>query len=202
MKNFYGVKAGKKKGIYKTWDECKSQVNGFKGAEYKSFSTYEDAKDFVYGDIWGIRKNELKNSKDIANIYIDGSFDDKIKKCSYGMVILHNNKELINSKVIDHPALAEYRNVTGEIAGACNAMNYCIESKIPNLNLYYDYEGIKKWCTGEWDTKCQLSKSYNNFYKKASKEIQINFKKVKSHSGNKYNELADKAAREVLLTDK
>ena len=29
--NFYAVKQGKNKGIYKTWDECKAQVEGFSG---------------------------------------------------------------------------------------------------------------------------------------------------------------------------
>lgn len=38
---FYAVKKGKNIGVYNTWDECKKQVNGFSGAEYKSFSTFQ-----------------------------------------------------------------------------------------------------------------------------------------------------------------
>ena len=48
-KKFYAVKKGKCAGIYNTWDECKSQVNGFSGAEYKSFLTMDEAKEYVYG---------------------------------------------------------------------------------------------------------------------------------------------------------
>ena len=41
--NFYAVKQGKNPGIYKTWDECKAQVEGFSGALYKGFSTRKEA---------------------------------------------------------------------------------------------------------------------------------------------------------------
>ena len=36
---YYAVKKGKTLGIYKSWDECKAQVDGFSGAEYKSFKS-------------------------------------------------------------------------------------------------------------------------------------------------------------------
>ncbi|XP_033737708.1 ribonuclease H1-like isoform X2 [Pecten maximus] len=44
---FYAVRRGKMPGIYKTWDECKAQVNGFPKARYKKFSTESEANDFV-----------------------------------------------------------------------------------------------------------------------------------------------------------
>lgn len=37
MTKFYAVRKGKKTGIFSTWDECKEQVTGYKGAIYKSF---------------------------------------------------------------------------------------------------------------------------------------------------------------------
>ena len=36
-KKYYAVRKGKKTGIFQTWDECKLQVTGFSGAEYKRF---------------------------------------------------------------------------------------------------------------------------------------------------------------------
>ena len=32
---FYAVKAGRKTGVFTTWEECEIQVKGFSGAEYK-----------------------------------------------------------------------------------------------------------------------------------------------------------------------
>lgn len=43
----YAVKNGKTPGIYLTWDACKEQVQGYKGAQYKSFSTMDDATDYL-----------------------------------------------------------------------------------------------------------------------------------------------------------
>jgi ribonuclease HI len=46
-KKFYGVKIGKIKGVYSTWDECKDQVHGYVGATYKSFKTKEEAENYI-----------------------------------------------------------------------------------------------------------------------------------------------------------
>lgn len=35
---YYAVKKGKMPGIYYSWNECKTQVDGFSGAEYKSLN--------------------------------------------------------------------------------------------------------------------------------------------------------------------
>lgn len=43
MAKYYAVKNGRKPGIYSSWDECKKQVEKFKGAIYKSFTSLEDA---------------------------------------------------------------------------------------------------------------------------------------------------------------
>ena len=49
--NFYAVKQGKNPGIYKTWDECKAQVEGFSGALYKGFSTRKEAEIYLSGNV-------------------------------------------------------------------------------------------------------------------------------------------------------
>lgn len=43
-KKVYAVKKGKIVGIFRNWDECRDSVNGYPGAEYKSFFTEEEAK--------------------------------------------------------------------------------------------------------------------------------------------------------------
>uniref|UniRef100_A0A1B0CLB5 Ribonuclease H1 n=1 Tax=Lutzomyia longipalpis TaxID=7200 RepID=A0A1B0CLB5_LUTLO len=44
---FYAVARGKRVGVYHTWDECKSNVNGFSGARYKKFSTMDECLTFI-----------------------------------------------------------------------------------------------------------------------------------------------------------
>ncbi len=44
---FYAVKKGRKPGVYTTWDECKEQVHGYSGAEYKSFNSMNEALAYI-----------------------------------------------------------------------------------------------------------------------------------------------------------
>ncbi|EAR02927.1 viroplasmin family protein [Maribacter sp. HTCC2170] len=41
---FYVVWKGKRPGVYSTWEDCKAAITGYKGAQYKSFSTFDEAK--------------------------------------------------------------------------------------------------------------------------------------------------------------
>lgn len=41
---YYVVWAGRKPGIYTSWDECKKQVDGYQQAKYKSYSSREEAE--------------------------------------------------------------------------------------------------------------------------------------------------------------
>ena len=41
---YYVVWQGKKPGIYTDWDECKEQVVGVQGAQYKGFDTMAEAE--------------------------------------------------------------------------------------------------------------------------------------------------------------
>ena len=47
---FYTVWKGKRPGIYTTWQDCKAAIEGFKGAQYKSFSTFAEAKKAYNGN--------------------------------------------------------------------------------------------------------------------------------------------------------
>lgn len=46
-KKYYAVKTGRTTGVFQTWAECEVQVKGFSGAEYKFFSTLEEASDYA-----------------------------------------------------------------------------------------------------------------------------------------------------------
>ncbi len=46
---FYAVRAGLNPGIYRSWEECRLQTEGFSQAEFKGFRTLEDARDYLEG---------------------------------------------------------------------------------------------------------------------------------------------------------
>lgn len=199
MGKYYAVKNGYRMGIFDSWDDCRAAVEGFSGAEYKSFKTIEDAEVYL-----GLRKNDAlpsinsAASPDKAAAYVDGSFDPATGRFSYGAVIFHNGKEITMNEAFSDKALASMHNVAGEIMGAMAAMRYCLENGITALELYYDYEGIKKWCTGEWSATKPGTIEYSNFYLKISKRLKVTFNKVKGHSGDRYNDMADSLAKAAL----
>ena len=67
-----------------------------------------------------------------------------------------------------------------------------------DARVYYDYEGIEKWCTGAWKANKSGTKAYREYYRKISGQLKISFHKVRGHSGDTYNEMADKLAKKAL----
>lgn len=201
---YYAIRKGKKTGIFTNWDECKEYVLGYPSAEYKSFKKREEAEAYVNHKP-SVEADALKedhthiNNRTEAIAYVDGSYHSETKTFAYGAVILWDNKEYHFSGKYDDEELAKMHNVAGEIKGAEKAMAFALENDIKSLTIYHDYEGIAKWCTGEWKTNKEGTKAYKDFYNDAKRKLQIEFVKVKAHSGNKYNELADKLAKEAFL---
>lgn len=193
-KKFYAVKTGRKPGIYLSWDACKAQITGFSGAVYKGFETEDEARLFLSDS-----RIEKEPSEDALVAYVDGSYNVATKEFSYGMVLLEAGKVIAKEcKKSNDASLAAMRNVAGEIKGAEAAMRYAKEHDRKELVIYHDYEGIAKWCLGEWKANKEGTKAYKAFYDAVSRQIQITFVKVKGHSGDTYNEMADQLAKQAL----
>ena len=77
-------------------------------------------------------------------------------------------------------------------------MQYCIDNSIDKLDIYYDYEGIEKWCTGAWRTNKEGTSQYKAYYDSVKSQIDIRFIKVKGHSGDVNNDRADLLAKSAL----
>ena len=60
---FYVVWKGKRPGIFEKWADCKAQIEGFKGAQYKSFPTFAEAKKAYNGNYLEYKgKSKAKSS--------------------------------------------------------------------------------------------------------------------------------------------
>ncbi len=66
-RKFYGVRVGKQTGVFETWEECKAQVEGIPGSSYQSFSSLEEAEQFVNGNSLG----DFNMSSDLSNPFED-----------------------------------------------------------------------------------------------------------------------------------
>lgn len=227
-KKFYAVKKGKTVGIFSNWDECKASVDGFPGASYKGFATLEEAKAFMGDeDVTVIdtrtsaqipQKAENKDATgkvttDINNLamnlatrdakellaYVDGSYEDSIKKYAFGCVFIMPNGEIYTEYGNgDNPQSLQHRNVTGEMLGAMYAVRFAMTNGFQSIEIRYDYEGIEKWVTGAWRSKTELTQKYAAAMREWSGSIAIKFTKVAAHTNEPFNELADKMAKTGL----
>lgn len=220
-KKYYAVRKGLTPGIYLTWGDCQKNIKGYSGAEYQGFDDILEAEAYIQGasaeavhtgrEKKGTKDKEPKDAAyvDVAEAhfkdgaakgavaYVDGSYNAKTREYSCGVVLLYRGVTQYFSRKFSDPEQAAMRNVAGEIEGSMCAMNYCLEHRIGSLDIYYDYEGIEKWCTGAWRANKEGTIAYRDFYRRASQQMEIRFVKVKGHSGDKYNDLADKLAKQA-----
>lgn len=201
---YYAVYKGKSGApkIFTSWDECKKEVIGFKGAIYKSFTTEKDAINFIALNSEGkIEKKDevLVDKEEGLFIYVDGSFAVDKGNYSYGLVAVKDGEIIYKDKGkgSDKEAVS-LRNVSGEVLGAKMAVEYAIENGFKEITIAYDYQGVESWALGTWKRNNRITAEYNEFMQSKMKELKIRFKKIKGHSGNKYNDLADKLAKEAL----
>ena len=112
---------------------------------------------------------------------------------SSGLKIIYEDKGI----GFDKEAIA-LRNVSGEVLGAKMAVEFAINNNYKEVTIAYDYQGIESWALGTWKRNNKITSEYNEYMQNKMKEINIRFKKIKGHSGHKYNDLADKLAKEAL----
>lgn len=193
MSKFYAVRKGRTPGIYRTWPEAQREVTGFKGAEFKSFKTSEEAEAYM-------NDSEQEIVLDGLIAYVDGSYDKRTKRAGFGVVLIDNNevikevREEINIDPEDN-----LWNVTAEIEGVLFAVNYAIDNGYEKIHVYYDYAGLEKWAKKEWRANKKTTKRYQDTMQELMQQIKVDFIKVAAHTGDFYNERADDLAKQAIF---
>ena len=98
-KKYYTVWKGHNTGVFESWDDCKAQISDFKGAQYKSFSTFDAAK---------------KAYKDGPKDYIGKSktFKSELSEAQLKKIGLPNyNSIAVDAASSGNPGKMEYRGV-------------------------------------------------------------------------------------------
>ena len=203
---YYVLQNTENRGIYHTsWADFQPKVKGVSGAIYKSFTTKEEAEDFLGKDGYDSPAVDEISSNDVfrkassdgktAEVYVDGSYN-KIKNAyGYGVFIMKGDQTRILSGMGD--CKEDGRNVEGEVAGARAAIDY-IRNKtdIKDVVLYHDYEGIGAWGNKSWRANKEYTSAYSKFVEDARMSgLNIKFVHVKGHTGQLGNEYVDKIAK-------
>lgn len=204
-KKYYAVKVGKSTGIFGTWDECKKQVTGFSGAIYKSFQSLDKAKEYLDDKNIALKSEEFEfeiTSDDEIIAYVDGSYKKDTLEYGYGVVLILKDDIVELYGKGQNPEVAKSINVTGELFGSVRAISEAIKLGKKKIIIFYDYQGISSWANGEWKCNLPLTMGYRDKIREFRKEIEILFVKVKAHSNDKYNDLADHLAKKSLGIEK
>ena len=90
-------------------------------------------------------KTDFKvNMNESITVYVDGSYNDAIKKYAFGCVFILDDGEIYLALGNgDNPESLKQRNVTGEMLGAMYAVSCARKSGYKAIDIFYDYSGLE-----------------------------------------------------------
>lgn len=136
-------------------------------------------------------------------IYVDGSFKtiNEHQLIGSAYVVVNPDGSTVERKVAKEVETGNHsRNISGELNATYGAIAYALQNNLPEITIYHDYVGIAEWANLNWKANKPETKQYANYVNRVRNEkgLVINFVHVKGHSGNMFNEVADKLAGEAI----
>jgi len=148
---FYVVWKGKRPGIYKTWKECKAQIDGQKGAQYKSFSTFEEAKKAFNGNYEfykGKKKGEAGLSSEMLLKIGDPNYHsisvDAASSGNPGVMEYQGVDTKTKKKLFKQGPFPEGTNNIGEFLAIVHGLAFLKQNK-SNRIIYTDSRTAMSW---------------------------------------------------------
>ncbi|OQA99396.1 MAG: Ribonuclease H [Bacteroidetes bacterium ADurb.Bin217] len=146
-KKYYVVWEGREKGVFSSWDICKSLIEGYKGAVYKSFESYEEAKKaFETQASQSIKKQNYSHVQRVTTAYpmqdslsVDAACSGNPGDMEYRGVYVKTRQEVFRVG-----PLKEGTNNIGEFLAIVHGLAYLkkINSSIP---IYTDSVTAISW---------------------------------------------------------
>ena len=151
-KKYYAVWKGHNTGVFESWEDCKAQIKDFKGAQYKSFTTFEAAKKALknnYKDYIGKSKNfvselsveQLKKigEPNLNSICVDAAVSGNPGKMEYRGVDTKTKKQLFFQGPFEQGT-----NNIGEFLAIVHGLAFLKKNK-SNLIIYTDSKTAISW---------------------------------------------------------
>ena len=98
-KKYYTVWKGHKTGVFETWNACKTQITNFEGAQYKSFESFDAAKEALKGNYFNYIGKKTGFKSELSSIQLK-----KIGQPNY-------NSISVDAASSGNPGIMEYRGV-------------------------------------------------------------------------------------------
>jgi ribonuclease HI len=152
----------------------------------------KDAQTDLFIDLlWNkLNGSEIYTAKSgIYEVFVDGSYINGTT--GYGAVIYLGNE--IKAELSGTVPNTQFRQFGGELKSVIETLKWCNENNTRKIRINYDYEGIEKFASGKWKARNELSKDYINFIQQT--KVEIEWRHIKSHTGNIKNDKADLLAK-------
>lgn len=154
--------------------------------------------------IWQLQQFEFMEKKDIpvkkknAIAYVDGSCNESLKLCTYGIVLILPDKiKKYSGQVVGIPnKICNSR--AAEFGAAVMALGVASSFGVKKMVLKYDCKAIADCANGKFKKNDVLGEWFHNLYLKRRENIKIKLKKVKAHSRDEHNQEADSLARKAM----
>lgn len=162
---YYVVWRGHQPGVYDSWLQCKAQIDGFQGAQYKAFPNKEQAEFAIKDSYWKFvsPKNKVKSSpiKNVNlpiqhnSICVDAACSGNPGNMEYRCVDTQSGKELFK-----RGPYKEGTNNIGEFLALVHGLAYLQKNNI-NKSIYSDSATAIAWVKNK-KAKTKLEMSKNN----------------------------------------
>lgn len=151
-KKFYVVWNGHKKGVFTSWKVCKKQIDGFEGAQYKSFTDLNEAEIAStknYADYIGKNKKKttLSSSEkaifgapNLESISVDAACSGNPGKMEYRGVLTHNKQQIF----IKGPFKKGTNNI-GEFLALVHGIALLKSKNKEDIPIYSDSKIAMNW---------------------------------------------------------
>lgn len=125
--------------------------------------------------------------------FVDGFFNGG--SIEYRTLILKDGNIVFkDTSTVQETALLEMQQVGGELQAVYSAINWCKDQGIHLISIFYKYDGIKAWATGNWKTNKPATRDYASFIQNCG--VQIHWSKISSLSENRWNKFLDQTVKQ------
>ena len=215
--SYYAVRKGRNIGIYKTWDDCKQQVQGYNQPEFKKFQTKSEAEQFL-----GLSSNhasdqgsgEEEEEELIESVYHAATFPTSPVVYTDGCCLNNGQSGAVGGIGVywapHHPMNVSEpfkdgaipTNQKAEIVAACRALECCVAMGLAFVEVrtdsMYVINAMTKW-VHKWETTGWTGVQNAELMKRLLElcyVVHVSWVHVPAHRGVYGNEEADRLANE------
>lgn len=137
-----------------------------------------------------------------AIAYVDASYSSNERFGAIGIVLLTSSEVIQYSEIPENLENCALTSTNHELLAAAKAIKMAKERHIKNLIIKHDNSSIGELAKSQSVSKTSMEEWYKQLVMKHREKMTITFKKVKGHSKEYFNELADRLAYKAMKAER